>query len=206
MKTEDARYAERLLALERSGIKRFVDVQRPYRRHLQALDLGFVLEVGCGVGRNLLHLGPGGGVGVDHNAHAVEIACARGAEAHTVERFLASRHARTDAFDALLLSHVAEHLQPPQARALLADYLRFVRPGGRLVLITPQERGFASDPTHVHFVDFEQAALLARDAGLQLLAQYSFPLRRPLGRWFRYNEFVTIARKPAGQASRAASM
>ena len=197
MKTEDALYAERLVALERSGVKRFVDVQRPYRRHLLGLELGFVLEVGCGVGRNLLHLGPGGGVGVDHNAHAVEIACARGAEAYTVDRFLESGHARAAAFDALLLSHVAEHMDPPQAEALLADYLRFVRPGGRLVLITPQERGFASDPTHVHFVDFGQAALLAQGVGLELLAQYSFPLARPLGRWFKYNEFVTIACKPS---------
>lgn len=197
MKTEDALYAERLVALERSGVRRFVDVQGPYRRHVRALELGFVLEVGCGVGRNLLHLGPGCGVGVDHNPHAVRIACARGVEAYTVERFLESRHARADAFDALLLSHVAEHMHPAQTRALLDDYLRFVRPGGRLVLITPQERGFASDPTHVHFVDFEQAASLARGAGLELLDQYSFPLARALGRWFKYNEFVTIARKPS---------
>jgi len=45
-------------------------VQAPYRRNLRRLvgDRA-VLDVGCGIGRNLANLGPGS-VGVDHNAHS----------------------------------------------------------------------------------------------------------------------------------------
>ncbi len=41
---------------------------------------------------------------------------------------------------------------------MLRPYLPSVRPGGRVVFITPQERGFASDPTHVEFTDHEALA------------------------------------------------
>lgn len=196
MRTEDARYAERLVRLERAWWKRLLDVQRPYRMHLRRLRLGFVLDVGCGIGRNLLHLGPGSGVGVDHNPHAVAIARARGVEAYTVDDFARSEHARPNAFDALLLSHVAEHMTREQAAALLADYRRWLKPGARVVLITPQELGFRSDPTHVHLVDHPTGAEIARDAGLEVREQYSFPFPRALGRSFRHNEFVTIAAVP----------
>src|SRR3954467_13785687 len=43
--TKDAEYAERLT--RHSGVwwKRLLDVQRPYRMHLQAMKLGFVLDI-----------------------------------------------------------------------------------------------------------------------------------------------------------------
>ena len=49
--------------------------------------MGFVLEVGCGIGRNLLSLRKIGieAIGVDHNAHSVEEAVRRGFNALTVE-------------------------------------------------------------------------------------------------------------------------
>ena len=196
MRTQDATYAERLARLETVWWKRLLDVQRPYRAHLRRLRLGFVLDVGCGIGRNLLHLGAGGGVGVDHNPHAVAMARARGVEAYTVGEFAASPHARASTFDALLLSHVAEHMTRADAVALLADYGRWLKPGARVVLITPQELGFRSDPTHVHLVDFAEGAAIMREAGLALREQYSFPLPRAFGRSFRHNEFVTIGALP----------
>ena len=44
-----------------------------YRWNLRRLDLGFTLEIGCGIGRNLEHL-DGNGIGIDHNEEAVRIA------------------------------------------------------------------------------------------------------------------------------------
>ncbi len=75
-----------------------------------------------------------------------------GLEAYTIEDFLASAHARPDAFDALLAAHLLEHLPEPDARDVIGMYLPYVRSGGRIVFITPQERGYASDATHVRFV------------------------------------------------------
>ena len=42
----------------------------------------------------------------------------------------------------------------------------------------------------------EVSGELGRAAGLKQVSAYSFPFPRPVGRWFKYNEFVSIARKP----------
>jgi SAM-dependent methyltransferase len=197
--TAGAAYTQRLTRLEGPRWKRLLDVQAPYRWNLRRLRLGHTLDVGCGLGRNLAHLG-GDGVGVDHNATSVAVARSRGLTAYTVEEFLASPHARPGAFDALLAAHLLEHLPEAQAREVVASYLPYLRPDGQCVFITPQERGFASDPTHVRFVGFAEAAALAAELGLRVERRYSFPLPRLAGRVFTYNEFVTVARKRAGGA------
>jgi len=194
-RTQDTAYARRLQGLEATWWKRALDVQWPYRRHLRSLSLGFVLDIGCGLGRNLQHLG-GHGVGVDHNAAAIAAARARGLDAYLPDQFRVSPHARPGGFDALLLSHVAEHMHFAEARALLAGYLDCLRPGGRVVLITPQEMGFRSDSTHVEFFDLEALAGLAAALGLAVEKRYSFPFPRIVGHLFKYNEFVLLARKP----------
>ena len=195
MRTEKENYTERLVGLE-SWWKRLLDVQRPYRNHLRRLKLGFVLDVGCGLGRNLVNLGGGGaGVGVDHNLRSVAVARSRGLTAFTPEEFSGAPYAREGRFDTILLSHVAEHMEKKEVAGLLRVYLPYLRPGGRVVFITPQERGFRSDPTHVAFMDFASLAAIAKESGLTVERQYSFPFPRSLGRIFTYNEFITICRK-----------
>ncbi|MBW2282473.1 MAG: class I SAM-dependent methyltransferase [Deltaproteobacteria bacterium] len=193
--TAGSDYAERLETLEGARWKRLLDVQAPYRWNLRRLDLGFTLDVGCGIGRNLLHLG-GRGVGVDHNAASVETARRRGCTAYTVEEFRASPHAATADFDALLVAHVLEHMPFAEASALLGEYLPRVRPGGRVVLITPQQAGYRSDPTHVEYMDFAALQRLVEDHDLRTERSYSFPFPPFAGRFFAHNEFVVVARKP----------
>lgn len=195
--TRSAGYADRLEALDRVWWKQWLDVQRPYRWNLRRLDLGRTLDVGCGVGRNLGAL-PSGSVGVDHNPRAVALARARGGRAYTPEAFRTAPEARRGAFDALLLAHVVEHMTRPEAAALLEQYLPHLRPGGRVVVVTPQEAGYRSDPTHRTFFDFAGLEALLAGAGLALERRFSFPFPRPVGRLFRYNEFVAVARRPAG--------
>ncbi|MFC5766770.1 class I SAM-dependent methyltransferase [Actinacidiphila bryophytorum] len=190
-------YTARLLA------RRLLPTQAPYRWNLRRLRLGRVLDVGCGVGRNLRHCAPGS-VGVDHNAHSVAAARARGLTAYTPEEFAATDSA-PGSFDSLLCAHVLEHLDAAKAAALLATYLPYVRPGGRAVLITPQEAGFASDATHVRFVGFAELEEEARAAGLQVRRAYSFPLPRAAGRLFRHNEFVLVGAAPETTAAPAAT-
>ncbi|MGQ0574686.1 MAG: class I SAM-dependent methyltransferase [Pseudonocardia sp.] len=189
-------YAQRLRTLEGARWKRWLDVQAPYRRNVRRLGLGRTLDVGCGLGRNLAHLG-GSGVGVDHNADAVAVARERGLAAYTAAEFLAGPLATAGAFDSLLAAHVVEHMPERDAVALLRTYLPFVAPGGKVVLITPQERGYATDATHVRFCGFAEVAALCAGVGLTVARQYSFPFPRAAGRVFPYNEFVTLARTPA---------
>ena len=188
-------YARRLQTREGAWWKRLLDVQAPYRWNLRRHDLGRTLDVGCGIGRNLATLGAGS-VGVDHNAASVQIARSRGLDALTVEEWERSDLRRAEAFDGLLLAHVVEHMTVEDARALLRDYLPYLRPGGRVLMICPQERGYASDETHVRFTDGDALAALAQDVGLVADGWSSFPFPRWAGRAFTYNEFCATAIKP----------
>ena len=194
--TSGADYAARLTRLESSAWKRLLNVQAPYRWNLRRLQLGRVLDVGCGIGRNLGHL-DGNGVGVDHNPDSVAIARQRGLTAYVPQDFLGSPEAREGGFDSMLVAHVLEHLDADAADELLRTYLPFVRPGGRVVLITPQEVGYRSDETHVRFVDAEGLRRQAHSLGLAVTRSYSFPLPRLAGRVFAYNEFVVVAERPS---------
>ncbi|MFI7024938.1 class I SAM-dependent methyltransferase [Micromonospora sp. NPDC049900] len=193
--TEGEDYTHRLQKLGGARWKQLLDVQAPYRWNLRRLGLGRTLDVGSGLGRNLVNLGAGA-VGVDHNPTSVAHTRSLGLEAYTTEEFFRSAHARPDAFDSMLAAHLLEHMPAEQAREVVASYLPFVRPGGRAVFITPQERGYDSDASHVRFVGFGEAAETCRELGLTVLRQYSFPFPRIAGRVFTYNEFVTVARLP----------
>jgi 2-polyprenyl-3-methyl-5-hydroxy-6-metoxy-1,4-benzoquinol methylase len=193
--TRDESYAERLQRLGGARWKRALSAQAPYRWNVRRLDLGFTLDVGCGIGRNLRHL-DGNGVGVDHNATAVRVAREAGLRAFTPDEFLASGYASPGKFDAMLLAHVLEHVPPDDVPGMVEGYLPYVRSGGTVVFIMPQERGYASDATHVRFVDFDTATQIATGLGLAVERTYSFPLPRAAGRTFKYNEFVVVSRKP----------
>ena len=47
---------------------------------------------------------------------------------------------------------------------MLRTYLPMVRAGGRVVLITPQERGYRFDPTHVRWSDHAVLAELTENS------------------------------------------
>jgi SAM-dependent methyltransferase len=189
----DQDYTERLVRLQTVWWKRLFDVQAPYRYNLRRLAPGFTLEIGCGIGRNLLHL-PGQAVGVDTNASSVAVCRARGLAAFTPAEFKASSYAEPGRFDALLLSHVAEHMRVPELVVLLRENLVHLKPSARIILMTPQEVGYRSDPTHVEFMDFEKCAGALNEVGFDVIKAYSFPFPRCIGRLFIYNEFVTVGR------------
>ena len=196
MRTEDENYTARLLAKEAAWWKRLLDAQAPYRWNLNRLRPGFTLDLGCGIGRNLVNLN-GNGVGVDHNAHSVEQARSRGLRALTPDEFQESSFNAAGSFDSLLLSHVAEHMTEAEVIALLKSFVHLVKPGGQVIIITPQEMGYRSDPTHVQFMDFESLKRISRESGLAFVKDYSFPFPRAFGRFFKYNEFVSVSMKLA---------
>lgn len=192
--TERDDYAERLVALSNARWRRLLDVQAPYRWHLRHHRLGRTLDIGCGIGRNLVNLDDGS-VGVDHNEKCVDVARARGCRAFTPEEWQQSDFNRTGHYDALLLAHVVEHMTRDEARDLLTAYLPALRHGGKVLFICPQERGYRSDPTHVEFVTGQDLVDLATSVSLQPERPRSFPLPRWAGRVFPYNEFTLVAHR-----------
>jgi 2-polyprenyl-3-methyl-5-hydroxy-6-metoxy-1,4-benzoquinol methylase len=194
--TAGLEYAERLAALSDARWKRVLHVQAPYQRNIRRFDLGRAIDVGCGIGRNLPSLAPGS-VGVDHNPFSIEVARRSGLAAFTDAEFFADPElSRAESYDGMLVAHVIEHLTPDDARQILGMYLPLVRPGGRVAFITPQERGYATDSTHITFTDTAALRALAHDLGIEVLRTSSFPLPRWTGKAFPYNEFVLLGRRP----------
>lgn len=189
-------YTARLERLQQAWWKRVLDVQAPYRWHLNQLLGGrMVLDIGCGIGRNLAHLSVGS-VGVDHNPYSVQVCRRKGLNAYTVDEFMSLGAAGHGTYDGLLVAHLLEHLPPAGAADILGSYLPYLAPTARIVLICPQERGFDSDATHTVFFDNRAMRKLCDDLGLTVERQTSFPLPRWAGKLFTYNEFVTVARVP----------
>ena len=191
MRSTDVEYTARLQRLSARKWKRFVP--NPYRWNIRRLARGRVLDIGCGIGRCLEFVRPRG-TGVDPNVSAVALCRSRGLDASTPDQFRDRFGDATALFETLLCSHVLEHLDEDSGVDLLRTYLPRLRGGGRVVLITPQERGQRSDPTHVRFMDREALTRLVQRCGLRVERITSFPLPRAFGRWFVYNETLTIAR------------
>ena len=191
--TRDPEYADRLSKLESKNWKRVLNVQAPYKWNLARLELGKTLDVGCGLGRNLLNLEYG--VGVDHNRDSVLIARSKGLTAYSTDEWESSPDAVLGSFDSILLAHVLEHLSEADADQVITSYLPYLKPTGNLVLICPQEKGFPTDPTHIRWVDDSELRKTGTRLGFVEVKNYSFPLPRFAGKLFTYNEFVYVGRR-----------
>ena len=104
-----------------------------------------VLDVGCGSGVFASLIAERGGVevtGVDANAAAIEFC--RGKYANPHLRFVQGRVDEIDAggerFDAISFLEVIEHVYEHQAAAILGSFRALLKPGGRLVVSTPNAR------------------------------------------------------------------
>ncbi|MGI9584480.1 MAG: class I SAM-dependent methyltransferase [Acidimicrobiia bacterium] len=185
-------YTERLKRVSGARWKQVLNVQAPYRWNLRRLNPGYVLDIGCGIGRNLIHLDRNG-VGVDTSAASVAAARAQGCVAYTSTDFPAAPEAEPGVFDSLLFAHVLEHMDRDQAASLVGEYLAYLKPGGCVIVIVPQEAGFATDTTHVNFLDTDDLHRMMSEVSLTVARSYSFPFPRPTGRVFAYNETVVVA-------------
>jgi 2-polyprenyl-3-methyl-5-hydroxy-6-metoxy-1,4-benzoquinol methylase len=190
--TQNKTYTERLIKKQTVWWKRLLDVQAPYRWNLKRLKPGFTLDIGCGIGRNLINL-KGKGVGIDHNFESVQIAQQQGLIAFTPDDFLQSSFNIAQSFDSILLSHVAEHMNRSDVISLLEQYLYLLKPQGKVIIITPQEAGYKSDSTHVEFMNFPKLRTIAQELNLTIIKEYSFPFPRFVGYVFLYNEFISVS-------------
>jgi SAM-dependent methyltransferase len=106
--------------------------------YLKSQPNGRLLEVGCGDGSTLELLKEFGwrAEGVDFDAAAVERARKRGLVVHLGT--LAGQKLPENSFDAIVARHFIEHV--PDPIEVLRECRRLLRPGGLLVLVTPNAR------------------------------------------------------------------
>ena len=109
--------------------------QRAESMYLDDVKPGRLLDVGCGDGRFLERMAAAGWLveGVEVDRHAVDTARSRGLAVHNGT--LQSVGYGDGVFDAVTVDHVIEHVADPGG--FLTECRRVLRPGGRLVVVTP---------------------------------------------------------------------
>lgn len=114
-------------------------------RQLQNMEPGKLLEIGCGAGAMLQSVNDLGweSVGIDFDRAAVAAARAKGLDVRDGD--LSAQEFPDASFDVVMMNHVIEHLPDPSEA--LAEIARILRPGGRLIGITPNAESWG----HSHF-------------------------------------------------------
>ncbi|MDX1631111.1 MAG: class I SAM-dependent methyltransferase, partial [Thermoanaerobaculia bacterium] len=151
------------------------EIRERLRRHLPELvGREPVLDLGCGRGE-LLSLLRDEGVearGVDGSREMVERCRERGLEAEHGDLFDLLGRLEAESLGAVVSIHVIEHLPPEEVERLVRLAHRVLRPGGVLLLETPNPRSvvvgasrFWIDPTHRRPVHPDTLRWMAGSAG-----------------------------------------
>jgi len=149
------------------------------RMFLDDLPPGRVFDVGCGDGQFLNHVSRLGwkAAGVDFDAAAIEAGRSKYGLDLKVGDFQTCP-VEESAFDAVTMSHVIEHVPDPVA--CLKKCGRMLKPGGRLVVSTPNVRSLGhqrfkhswrglEQPRHLHIFSPGLLGECARRAGLEVV-------------------------------------
>lgn len=143
--------------------------------YLPAVPGGRLLEIGSGGGQQLtiMHGLGWDAQGVDRDPDAKKNAESKGMKVSLGE--LADQHFPDDYFDAIISNHVIEHVYEPES--LMREIHRILKPGGRLVFITPNIESwghkifrnadlmFMDSPRHLYVFTAPSLRRLAANAG-----------------------------------------
>jgi O-antigen chain-terminating methyltransferase len=157
------------------------DIERRLQPYVAVLaGCGDVLDLGCGRGEALEVFARAGlrARGVDSSARMVQECRARGLEAETGDLLEVLAALEPESVGAIVSFHVIEHLSAPAQERLGKLAWRALRPGGKLVLETPNTlslvvaaRNFWMDPTHLRPVHPEALRTLLVAAGFAPVEQ-----------------------------------
>ena len=152
-------------------------------RCLPAVPQGRLLDIGCGSGEWLLTMRERGWSveGCDFDKFAVEAARQRGLKVKCGS--LEDQNYPDNSFDAVTLSHVIEHVPDPVR--VLGECARILRPGGKLVLLTPNASSLGhrvfgeawrglEPPRHLHLFSIKSMHRMLSLAGFQRILVVPF--------------------------------
>jgi SAM-dependent methyltransferase len=135
---------------------------------------GKLLDVGCGSGEWMAMMRCLGWnvEGVDFDEKTVQLAREKGLNVHIGS--MEDQHFVSGSFDAITLNHVIEHV--PDPISTIAECARLLKPGGRLVMFTPNASSFShrlfgqdwrglEPPRHLHIFSFSAMRSLLRQGG-----------------------------------------
>jgi len=215
--TAEERLSATFLRLDR-WISKLLRIDAERRRHaatyLDDITPGKLLDVGCGSGAYAAWMQTRGWDVRGTEVDPVAARTARMTHGLTVDigDLAAIRHP-DGAFDAITARHVLEHVQEPVA--FLAECWRILRPGGRLVIVTPNvdslgHRHFAErwrgleQPRHLFLyssaslrtlfgrIDVEPVEVFTSAQGTDYVLRASWAISR--GAWRRAVDYVAIWR------------
>jgi len=111
------------------------DEQRNQMLYVPYVENGHLLDVGCGGGLAMTTMQEKGWkvTGTDFDARAIENARKKGLDVHLGD--LKTINFADNSFDAILMSHVIEHI--PNPIETLKECRRILKPNGHLIAITP---------------------------------------------------------------------
>lgn len=149
---------------------------------LPASARGRLLDIGCGDGWLIRHMNALGwsAEGVDFDPRAV--AQARGAGLTVHQGSLFDQRFHDASFDAITMSHSIEHVHDPVA--WLAECRRVLRPGGQLILVTPNSESLAQKwfgahclaldpPRHLYLFNRDSLERVAERAELRITRTFT---------------------------------
>jgi SAM-dependent methyltransferase len=149
---------------------------------------GPVLDAGCGRGTFLellrdAHIEP---VGIDSSPHAVDVCRSKGFEDVHEADALSFLRLGSERFGGIYCGHVIEHMPPDVTREFLELASSALRPGGHLVLVTPNPLDlrvmgeyFWLDPTHVRPYPLKLIESMMHGAGFTRIRGGHFRSVRP---------------------------
>lgn len=143
---------------------------------LSALPQGRLLDLGCGDGQLVEFMQNRGwqAEGLDFDPAAVENAVRRGL--HVKVGTLSSECHPENSFEAIIMSHFVEHIHEPIR--LLAECHRILKPGGRLLILTPNVNSWGhrrfegswrglEPPRHLHLFSPQSIRQLVQRTGFE---------------------------------------
>jgi SAM-dependent methyltransferase len=149
---------------------------------------GPVLELACGRGEFLDLLRESGveAFGVDLDEGMVKTARERDIDVRLGDALDELDEAKPGSYGGVFSAHFVEHLEPADVMRLVRSAKRALRPGGRLVLATPNAASlsvlgydFWKDPTHVRFYDPMLLRFFCTEAGLTVVDSGTNPRNDP---------------------------
>lgn len=136
--------------------------QRLWKRYL---GKGPVLEFGCGVGHFARRLSRYAEVyGLEVNSFALAEIKKRGCGVRAIDT---TANLLPNSFESITAMHVLEHISDEQLHAVGLEFLRILKPGGRILAVMPNTAGKAhalkgsawsayGDPTHINLKSAHQ--------------------------------------------------